>query len=167
MRVGIDFDNTIVNTFDTSKYFLDEYLPGNKLNSYHELSMDEQIKFFEKYYLKITENLTIYPGFKETLNYLKNKGIKVILITARGQKENNIINATKSFLKKNEIYFDEMIFGSYPKGKEAFHNKIDLIIDDSQSVIEDAKKYNIKTIHYGKDVNNWYEILEIFRKENL
>ena len=32
MKIGIDFDNTIVNTSVVSKMFLDKYCPGNNLN---------------------------------------------------------------------------------------------------------------------------------------
>lgn len=49
MRIGIDFDNTIVNTSVTSKRYLDKHLPGNNLNSYHDLSKNEGLDFFYKY----------------------------------------------------------------------------------------------------------------------
>ena len=52
MRIGIDFDNTIVNTSVTSKRYLDKHLPGNNLNSYHDLSKNEGLDFFYKYYFQ-------------------------------------------------------------------------------------------------------------------
>ena len=52
MRIGIDFDNTIVNTSVTSKRYLDKHLPGNNLNSYHDLSKNEGLDFFNKYSIR-------------------------------------------------------------------------------------------------------------------
>ena len=52
MKIGIDFDNTIVNTSETSKKYLDKYKPGNNLKSYHELSDEEESFIFLKNIMK-------------------------------------------------------------------------------------------------------------------
>ena len=62
MRIGIDFDNTIVNTSVTSKRYLDKHLPGNNLNSYHDLSKNEGLDFFNKYYKDITNSLDLFDA---------------------------------------------------------------------------------------------------------
>ena len=167
MKIGIDFDNTIVNTSEISKMFLNNYKPGNNLKSYHELSEEEEFSFFEKYYEDITNNLIIFDNVKETFNFLKENNIKIVLITARGGNYPEIIDITKNFLIKNDLLFDEMIFGAYPKGKEAKENNLDLVIDDTKEVIENVKEYGIKGLLYGSDVKNWQEVEDYIRKEVL
>ena len=77
MRIGIDFDNTIVNTSVTSKRYLDKHLPGNNLNSYHDLSKNEGLDFFYKYYKDITNSLDLFEVL-EGLGYKTSEINKVI-----------------------------------------------------------------------------------------
>ena len=65
MKIGIDFDNTIVNTFETSKKYLDKFLPDNNLKSYHELPKEQEWYFVEHYFNDITKDLTLFviPAF--------------------------------------------------------------------------------------------------------
>ena len=78
MKIGIDIDNTIVNTSVVSKMFLDKYCPGNNLNSYHDLSKNEELKFFYKYYKDITKNLKVYDGVHEAFDFFKENSIFLI-----------------------------------------------------------------------------------------
>ena len=71
MRIGIDFDNTIVNTSVTSKRYLDKHLPGNNLNSYHDLSKNEGLDFFYKYYKDITNSLIYLMEYMRHFHFLK------------------------------------------------------------------------------------------------
>ena len=95
MKIGIDFDNTLVNTMEVSKQFLDEFKPNNGLNSYHELPAEEEVVFFSKYIFEITDSLKLHPNAKKALNILKNSHIKLYLITARGIEGNLLIKPTK------------------------------------------------------------------------
>ena len=167
MKIGIDFDNTIVNTSETSKKYLDKYKPGNDLKSYHELSDEEEFYFFEKYYEEITNNLEVFENVKETFKFLKDNNFKLVLITARGGNIPEMINVTKRFLEKKDIVFDEMIFDVFPKGKEAKENNLDLVIDDTKEVIDDVRKNGVKGLLYGSDVKNWKEVEDYIRKEFL
>ena len=82
MRIGIDFDNTIVNTSVTSKRYLDKHLPGNNLNSYHDLSKNEGLDFFNQYYKDITNSLDLFDGVYEAFSFFKENNItNVIFIT--------------------------------------------------------------------------------------
>ena len=95
MRIGIDFDNTIVNTSVTSKRYLDKHLPGNNLNSYHDLSKNEGLDFFNKYYKDITNSLDLFDGVYEAFSFFKENNIEIALLTARGGGCSEIIDLTK------------------------------------------------------------------------
>ena len=60
MRIGIDFDNTLVNTKELSKKYLDLYMPGNNLESYHDLPVEESVKFFDKYQSELWHLCCVY-----------------------------------------------------------------------------------------------------------
>ena len=94
MRIGIDFDNTIVNTSVTSKRYLDKHLPGNNLNSYHDLSKNEGLDFFYKYYKDITNSLDLFDGVYEAFSFFKENNIEIALLTARGGGCPEIIDLT-------------------------------------------------------------------------
>lgn len=169
MKVGIDFDNTIVNTKEVTKLFLDKYLPGNKYKSYHDLSYEEELKFFMANFKEITENLTVLPGVKKALKYFKDNNIETYLITARGSDYPEIIKPTKEYLKKHDLKFDKVIFSALLKGDICFKEKINIMIDDSYPVIENVNSYGIKTIKFGEksnkhEVNNWEDIIKIIDK---
>lgn len=165
MRIGIDFDNTIVNTSVTSKRYLDKHLPGNNLNSYHDLSKNEGLDFFYKYYKDITNSLDLFDGVYEAFSFFKENNIEIALLTARGGGCPEIIDLTKEYLEKHKLYFDKYIFKAFPKCKEAVEYGIDLVIDDTLEVIEDVRNHNVEALQYGVDVKNWYEVINFVRRK--
>lgn len=173
MVIGIDFDNTLVNTVETSKMFLDEYKPNNNLKSYHQLPYNEEVDFFRKYVYKITDALKLHPNAKKALDLLKNNNIRIILITARGIEGNLLIGPTNDFLEKNNIIFDKKIYSAPKKGKYCEEYGIDLFIDDNDLVLEDIAKRGIKVLKFGSKssihpyVLNWDEAIEYFKKEGI
>ncbi len=167
MKIGIDFDNTIVNTFETSKKYLDKFLPDNNLKSYHDLPKEQEWYFVEHYFNDITKDLTLYDNVLNAIDFFKKNDIKVVLITARGGHYPEIIEETKKFIEKNNIPFDEIIFSVYPKGKEAKEHELDYVIDDSIDVVNDVRNHGVKALLYGDEVKNWQEVIEYFEKEVL
>ena len=173
MTVGIDFDNTIVNTKEVSKKYLDMYLPNNNLESYHNLSYEEEVAFFAKFNIKITNDLKLFSNVKEAFAFFKENNIKVILITARGYDNPKQIAATKRFLKRNNLIFDKYIFAAQYKEEICLENKVDLMIDDSDNVLDKVVSKKIKVLKYGNKsqkydyVLNWQDVIDYFRKEHL
>ena len=171
MRIGIDFDNTLVNTAVISKKYLDIYLPGNNLESYHELPLEQSLDFFKKYHIEITHNLEFLDGVKEAFDYFKEKHIETVLVTARGGKGvSSIIEPTKEFLEKNRIHFDKMIFKAGVKGQVCQENNLDLFIDDLESVLEEVKSKGVKVLLFGDKSTkfdyalNWQEVIKYLEK---
>jgi len=156
MKIGIDFDNTMVNTYQVSKHFLDVYKPNNHLKSYHDLPKDEELAFFMNYFIKITENLTLYDGVKEAFDFFEKHNIELILITARGQ-DGLLIEPTNKFLKKHNLNFSKKVFDA----------------NDNDKVLQNASEKHVKVLKYGEKsdlfpyVLNWKEVVDYIRKEIL
>jgi deoxyxylulose-5-phosphate synthase len=94
MKIGIDFDNTLVNTMEISKKYLDIYLPGNNLSSYHELEYDKEVEFFEKYHLDITKDLSLFEYVKEAFDYFKENSSKLII--SYGRVTGEVLNTVET-----------------------------------------------------------------------
>ena len=169
MTVGIDFDNTIVNTAEVSKKYLDIFKPNNNLKNFHELPPNEKRIFFNKYKLEITNNSLLNSGVKEAFRFFKDNNIKTILITARSDAKQ--IKATRKYLKKHGIIFDSLCFNNKVKDKVCVDNNVDLMIDDTENVLETVSHKGIKVLKYGtksekiNSVKDWFEIIELIRKE--
>lgn len=170
MRIGVDFDNTIVNTFQVSKKYLDMYMPKNTLKSYHELAKDKEIDFFSKNSISITNDLSINKGFKKFLSFCKKNDIKVILISKRGYNFEPLVEATYKFLEKNNIHFDEVYCKITSKGEFCKLNDIDLMIDDLDIELKKVEDYGIRVLKYGSKSDkyeyalSWNEVLEFIQK---
>lgn len=174
MVIGIDFDNTLVNTAELSKRYLDHYKPGNNLSSYHDLPLEESLDFFNKYYLEITENLELFDGVKEAFKYFNEHQIKTVLITARGGNNvDNIINPTKRFLVANDLVFDNMIFMTDIKGEACLTNHVDLFIDDLEENINEVSSKGVNVLLFGKKSDrfpyalNWHEVIRYLEKGEI
>lgn len=175
MNIGIDFDNTLVDTAKSAKKYLDIYKPGNNLKSYHDLPLDEEIYFFNRYRKEMSESLEFIEGAKDAISFFKSKGIKIFLVTARNFEAQTAIYA-KDFLEKNGIIFDKLCFNNSLKGDACKENHIDLMIDDTDYVIKELQEKNIRTLKFGSKSDtsdyalNWEEVtlyVERMLNENI
>ncbi|MDD2505122.1 MAG: hypothetical protein PHF21_02480, partial [Bacilli bacterium] len=115
---------------------------------------------------------------KEALMTLKEKGYKLIFITARGSDyeffiDYDYVGVTEEIFKKYNIPYDKIIYRCYPKGLKAKEEKIDIFIDDKEENLDDISKHGIKCIkkvdnltnksNY-KQFDNWEDILKYILK---
>jgi uncharacterized HAD superfamily protein len=182
MRIGIDIDDTITNTYEdilkeVSSYYKIDYnnLISNKVN-YDMLynSLKDYDVFCKKYYEKIIENVSLKENVVEVLERL-NKKYEIIFITARNKNEyNDPYLITKKYLDKNKIPYDGIYTEVINKGKFCYENNIDIFIDDSIKNCNDTLNYKINTIIfdniYNKNCNikrlyNWLEIEKYIEEE--
>ncbi len=177
MKIGIDIDETIVNTH---KVVMDYVQKMNlKFKSYEEIKTPEGINFLSETLEDIQKNVKLFPKVKEVLDTLKRKGFELIFITARGSGhefpiEYNYQKVTEDFLAKYQISYDKIIYRCFPKGKIAFDEKIDYFIDDREDVLDDVYRYGIKCIRKVSNMNeeskhikfaDWQNILNYLLKE--
>ena len=113
MRIGIDLDGVV---FDSEKEFrvyselfdmID--LKQNSKTDNRKLKFQDRFQwtqketedFLKKYHKQIIEESNFMPGVKRILKLLKEEGNSLILITARGGINKDMIKITEERLKEN------------------------------------------------------------------
>ncbi len=174
MNIGIDIDDTISNTFETFLPYMQKFVCqdlnrkldlnlSSRTDYYnimekYNLSEDEARTFWVNYYVQILENVRPRESAVEVINSLKEKGNKIILITARF--DDGIVNVkaiTEKWLEVNKINYDKLIINSHNKLETAKEEKIDIFIDDSIRNCEMVSSGNIKSYMFSTQNNNYYE----------
>ncbi len=186
MNIGIDIDGVLTNDDDyilgfTSKYCYENNLKVFKnanLYEYRKLNWDESTinDYRNKYFLNYVKNEPARIFASEVIKKLREDGHKIFIISARHKtaengKMNNesIRECTLNWLRKNDIVYDKIIFTKPPKVKEILENKINLMIEDSPTTINDLVKV-VKVLYYDTRYNreikheniirvySWYDI---------
>ncbi len=187
MNIGIDLDDTIINSFEDlmpyfAQYFnLDiNYCKQNKYsyNNYPDNLKDKKREFIE--FLrshKLLNSISIKEGAREVIKYLHDNNFKIIIITARNNEVlSNAFSETKRYLDENDIIYDKL-FCEHDKHKILISEKIDFFIDDSIKGLEynvDACKYpvlfnskiNAEESTRFTRVNSWGEIKDLLLELN-
>ena len=189
MKIGIDIDDTVMNTFDVieeaARYF-DKYFLENK--GYQDKS---KYDFHERFYWTSEEKKAFFNYFRKNELYLKakpkgdalyyleklyNEGYEIYFLTRRKKDEKlDILSITKNDLISKGFKFTDCYIGLSKKGEACKSLGIDVFIDDAVIQIEDVNNYGIKTIlidnwynkeYKGLRAKNFQEIYNIIRKWN-
>ena len=166
MVIGIDVDDTLVNTSQSFDNIIKKYnINFNKC--FKDDWTTEEFDFICNNYLKeILLSAKLNEGAKEVIDYLNDKGYKIIVITARSNNYNSvIIEGTIEQLKNENINITEFYFNEEEKAALAKKLKLDLMIDDSYRVYGNMKKENIDCILFGEKIKTWKEVLEYIKKK--
>lgn len=183
MRIGVDIDDTMADTFDflmpyISEFFgVDiEYLKSHNI-SYNTLPKEMQkreLEFAKKYYDVVIPDTPFKVGVSDYIKKLKNLGHEIIIITAR---DNTLYidayGTTTKELSNNDIIYDKLTFG-FDKAKICQEEGIDLFVDDSVANCNAVNKLGIKTILFSSKSNmnvqtdlervgSWAELYEKIR----
>lgn len=158
--IGLDADDVI---FDTSGYLLGHL---NELGSDFEsdfkanlmrgdMSVPGVREFLGKYFTPAIRNIPVKPGAKETIDYLRDSGVKVLIITARGEKAfPGSVEATVSALGKNGIKVDGVVYDCVDKASDCAENHVNVFVDDSfKHCDEVSRRLGIPVIGFLSDVN--------------
>jgi uncharacterized HAD superfamily protein len=194
MRIGIDVDGVLT---DVQKFELDY---GSKFYFESKISMKEIInadeyetidifnwglkmeeEFWNKYLFYYAKNYPSREFASDIIQKLKEDGHTIYIITARSYAAENSFRGKrmrrvlKSWLKKNKIYYDDIIFCEESKLNACIENKIDLMIEDCPNNINMLSKH-LKVICYGSNYNehckgqnihrcySWYNIYEAIKQ---
>lgn len=189
MKIGIDIDDTVMNTFDVieeaARYF-DKYFLEN--NGYQDIT---KYDFHERFYWTSEEKKAFFNYFRKNKLYLKakpkgdalyyleklyNEGYEIYFLTRRKKDEKlDILSITKNDLISKGFKFTDCYIGLSKKGEACKSLGIDVFIDDAVIQIEDVNNYGIKTIlidnwynkeYKGLRAKNFQEIYNIIRKWN-
>lgn len=186
LRIGVDLDDTLVNTIDNFVSFcLEKGLSVSKENMssyycWHDKGLDESKRedlFCEFNSHELSKNVVFFDLSKESLNSLK-KDYNLVLITSRPSK---IIDFTRKFIVDHfgEGFFEDIIHsGDANKEKKCKHEicldlGIGILIDDRSYYASNCAQNGIKVLlldkPWNKDcpeheniirVKDWNEILE-------
>lgn len=169
MNIGIDIDDTISKTTEGIDVFAKEYTE-NILNKKFEINVidivapmwakyvygwtdEENDRFWDMYYEKLMQNLNPKENAIEIINRLSENN-KIIIITARWDKENGIISKiTKDWIERQGIHYDKLFIGHEDKTKLVTENNIDIFIDDNYKTCKQISELNVRTLIMNSRLN--------------
>ncbi len=139
---------------------------------------DEIEDFIRKYHKIIVEESNFMPGAIKVLKLLKSEGNNLVLVTARGKINRDMIKITEKRFKENGMdIFDKYYWATENKGEVCKKENIEIMIDDSIEKCKMVAKEKIKTIYlkdapsyeaedseYMKILYNWGEIYRYIKE---
>ena len=193
MKIGIDLDGVV---FDSEKEFRvyselydmidlkqDSKTDNRKLKFQDRFQWTEKETedFLKKYHKQIIEESNFIPGVKRILKLLKEDGHSLILITARGGLNKDMIKITEERLKENGMdIFDKYYWATENKDEVCQRENIDIMIDDfcknCKSIansriktiyLKDAPSYDLEENKYIKVLYNWGKIYRYIKEMKI
>ena len=189
MKIGIDIDDTVMNTIDIideAALYFDEKFLDNK--GYQDIT---KYDFRERFYWKSEDKKSFFTFFRKDQLYLKarpkgdalyyleklfNEGYEIYFLTRRSKDEElDILRITKDDLTNKGFKYKDCYIGLSKKGEACKNLGIDVFIDDSIDQINDVNSHGIKTIlvdtwynreYKGLRAKNFQEIYNIIREWN-
>ena len=162
MKIGLDLDDTIINTEEKLKYYWKEYYKNHPNKDYSE-ELPYNINLFGYKYIEDFWNIyredLFYADVKKDaakiINRLQKEGHYIGLITSRPkEKYNNLVIRLEKFLKDNNIYLDEINTNIIYKDQFIIDNNYDILIDDNIVNIQNSINKGKKGILFKKTNNN-------------
>ena len=180
MRIGIDIDDTITNTYiEITKNISKCYNTNHnelieKHYKYDELNILFPKAFTKQYMFNSISNIKLKKDVKKYLNKISENN-EIFFITARNNLEYDFpYNLTYKFLNKHNLPFNELLVNISDKAKYCLDNNVDLFIDDSIKSCEATNDLGIDTIlfdaPYNKQCNlnrydNWEDIYNYIERK--
>lgn len=174
MKIGIDIDDTISNSYEAVKKVL--------LEESNYTINDDDIYYRDPvvldYYSKSSDEISMIMDAKEdaveVINKLKDEGYEIYFITSRNNNYfKDAYGVTHKWLTDKGFKFDGLIVGSSKKVLDCERLGITHFIDDSIDHVNEMIDKNIKgyifTSHYNSRfnlehrVNSWKEIYKIIK----
>lgn len=184
MRIGIDVDGTLTDLqrfeFDRGTvYFKKDVVRTDsmQIRNTFGVSPEEEGKFWDDNIFDYAENFPPYQHAADVINQLHEEGHEIIIITARyhtyldtetGKKMRDIV---KGWLRKNNIYFDKVVFTHENKKQRCRELNVDIMLEDKASnaleIARDRKvilmdqPWNRKTEADNiYRVYSWYQVID-------
>lgn len=190
MKIGIDLDGVVFDSEKEFRVYSELYdmidLKQNSKTDNRELKFQDRFQwtekqtkdFLKKYHKQIIEESNFIPGVKRILKLLKEDGHSLILITARGGLNKDMIKITEERLKENGMYiFDKYYWATENKDEVCQKENIDIMIDDfcknceniadskiKTIYLKDAPSYDLEENKYIKVLYNWGEIYRYIKE---
>ena len=160
MTIGIDIDDTLTNSAETIREYAAEYFKGEDLEVILNAPRIEGRlrEFLDEYAAEMMNKYTLKDNAKEVIDRLIAKGHKIVLITARGYSfGSDIFDITFDYLKRNNIYYDDIVFKALEKLEACLEKKVDVMIDDCVKSQKRLHEQGIKTIVFTTKKNQFIQ----------
>lgn len=185
MKIGIDLDGVIFDSEQDFRVYQELYdmleLKQNSKRDNREARFekrfdwteDTKMEFLDKYHAKVVTETNYMPGAKMILKMLKDDGHELIVITARGGMNPDIIPISNQRFEKDNMIdvFDKYYYAAQDKAEVCKKENIDIMIDDSFDnckkisenkiktiYFKDAPSYDLEENEYLKVLYNWGEV---------
>ena len=159
MIIGLDIDDVIFNTSGVIWSILDESedkeLASIKLDVMRgDANIPAVAKFLKKYLIVAVENGKPLPGAAKVIHDLREQGHKMVLITARGDKNfPGTVAGNEKALAKYGIEYDTVVYDSANKVEACRENGVEVFVDDSpRNCVEVGRELGIPTIGFESDI---------------
>lgn len=176
MKIGIDIDDTLVDTSARVKKYKKKYCKENNLDYHKSMKLELFNDFYTKYGKEIIEDCEFKKDAIKYIKRLNNLDFEIYFITRRSNKHcEKMMEYTLNSLNKANIVYKDILFDIENKAKEAQKLDIDIFIDDNISVLkkfDDIGKnvYLIHTQNKGEPLSiydnakSWKEIYKLIIK---
>ncbi len=190
MKIGIDLDGVVFDSEKEFRVYSELYdmidLQQNSKVDNQELKFQDRFQwtqvqiegFLKKYHKQIIVESNFMPGVKRILKLLKQDGHSLILITARGGMNKDMIKITEERLKETGMnIFDKYYWATENKDEVCIKENVDIMIDDfyqkCRSIanskkktiyLKDAPSYDLEENDYIKVLYNWGEIYRYIKE---
>ena len=186
MKIGIDIDGVVIDSEATFRVYEEIFAIENlnkkiinreepKYQGRYSWTKEEQNEYNQKYLLKAAQESHLMPGFLPVYKRLKELGLEMVVITARGVFIEEMKDDAIRVLNENGIVFDKYFWNVHDKLEICKKENIDVMIDDDYKIIQQISDANIKTLYlkdgglkklketeYIHEVNNWGDIYRYF-----
>ena len=186
MKIGIDIDGVVIDSEATFRVYEEIFAIENlnkkiinreepKYQGRYSWTKEEQNEYNQKYLLKAAQESHLMPGFLPVYKRLKELGLEMVVITARGVFIEEMKDDAIRVLNENGIVFDKYFWYVHDKLEICKKENIDVMIDDDYKIIQRISDANIKTLYlkdgglkklketeYIHEVNNWGDIYRYF-----
>ena len=175
MNIGIDIDGVLT---EMEQYIL---TVGQDFAISHQLQFDpsfskqsvqgfsnknDSCSFWDQYWFDYASFVSVKPFASDVIRKLHEEGHRIFLITARTydsqilkygiSRQQKMEQAIIAWLDKNDIFYDKLIFSNLNKLASCLENKIDIMIDDTVTNIEQLQGY-MDLILFSSKYNAWYK----------
>lgn len=183
MKIAIDIDDTLTDTFDYLQPCVAEYFGASiealrKANiSYSNLPPEwkkDEPAFGKAYFDHVIVNTPFKPGAAEAVKELRARGSHITILTARTEDfYTDPYRTTELELKEGGIVYDKLVC-RMDKAGACTEESIDLLIDDSVEHCEEAQSLGVQVllftspanrdaqVHFPR-VHTWEEVLEYMK----
>lgn len=159
MIIGLDIDDVIFDTSGVMRDILDE--PKNKELASIKLdvmrgdaSIPAVAKFLKEYLIVAVNNGRPLPGAVKVIHDLRGRGNKIVLVTARGDKNfPGTLAGNEKALAKYGIEYDTIVYDSADKVEVCRENGVEIFVDDSpRNCVEVGRELGIPVIGFASDI---------------